>query len=353
MEDLIPFIAAFTGFILLRIFSSLGLLKRIRKTVKEKSSKNWVVKLIADKAPYAAILLFILTIVFAVNNNENGTNAFFLIFFAFLILSLLFLALTNIGELERDDVQRTQTFASSASQGNPPPVMVYHGNQLNFNNTEIEMILIKHFPYYSSLSYDNKEIFISRLKKFISEKVFKIHHTTGYKEMPILISAAAIQLTFGLKSYLLPHFEFIHIYPEEFARINHSITFLEGNVTGRRINLSWKHFLDGYKVPDDGQNVGLHEMSHALYYQIFEVDENTHRPFKRLYNDFLENGKRVYQYEKDTAGGIYSDYAMRNIHEFWAESIELFFEKPRNLKMEYPELYADLSRLLNQDPSGE
>ena len=43
--------------------------------------------------------------------------------------------------------------------------------------------------------------------------------------MPVLISAAAIQLTFGLKKYLLPNFKFIHIYPKEFLRVQPTICY--------------------------------------------------------------------------------------------------------------------------------
>lgn len=57
--------------------------------------------------------------------------------------------------------------------------------------------------------------------------------------------------------------------------------FPEGNVSGHLINLSWKHFLDGYGLPDAGHNVGLHEMALALYYQTFVKEENVDKNFKK------------------------------------------------------------------------
>ncbi len=47
--------------------------------------------------------------------------------------------------------------------------------------------------------------------------------------------------------------------------------------------------------------------------------------------------------------GLYSDNALGNTQEFWAESIELFFEKPTALFQYHPELYRQISSLLNQD----
>jgi Mlc titration factor MtfA (ptsG expression regulator) len=50
-------------------------------------------------------------------------------------------------------------------------------------------------------------------------------------------------------------------------------------------------------------------------------------------------------------GELYSAQGISNIHECWAESVELFFERPATLKEFYPEVYAAISQLLNQDPA--
>jgi len=47
---------------------------------------------------------------------------------------------------------------------------------------------------------------------------------------------------------------------------------------------------------------------------------------------------------------IYSEYADTDLQEFWAESVEIFFEKPNNLKENYPSVYEAIKILLNQDP---
>lgn len=231
-----------------------------------------------------------------------------------------------------------------------PSCLVYYGDELNFSDDELTGILCKRFPYFNALSQIQKTRFLERLQIFIANKTFKIHDDKGYKEMPVLISAAAIQLTFGLDKYLLPNFGFIHVYPEEFMRVQETICFLEGNVSGHAINLSWKHFLEGYADPTDGQNVGLHELAHALYYQTFVVGENVDRNFRNTFDNFNNYGNKVFQQESQPGNDLYSDYALKNFQEFWAESAEIFFEKPAAMKASYPVLYDTIKILLNQDP---
>jgi Mlc titration factor MtfA (ptsG expression regulator) len=167
--------------------------------------------------------------------------------------------------------------------------------------------------------------------------------------MPILISASAIQLTFGLQKFLLPHFSIIQIYPQEFILME-PMRILIGNVSGNTINIAWKQFLEGYKNRTDKSNVGLHEMAHALYFQNFETEEYIDKSFKDSYHHFTSLGDKIFEREKISSAGIYSTYAMRNFQEFWAESIEIFFESPEKTQHHYPDLYRLLCDLLCQDP---
>lgn len=245
---------------------------------------------------------------------------------------------------------------AGVDDGDPLPVtesqaLVYSGNKLKFTDELMSAVLTKRFPFYNSLDAPGKEKFIIRLKKFIALKTFIIHDTSGFKEMPILVSATAVQICFGLDKYLLPNFNIFNIYPCEFIGTYPSIRILIGNVTGNTINLSWKHLLDGLNAKTDGQNVGVHELAHALYYQTFIIEKNVDREFRDTFIDFDSNGNKVYDLEKSAGQGLYSDYAMKDFQEFWAESVDIFFEKPLQMKALYPELYLVMSDLLNQDPA--
>ena len=228
----------------------------------------------------------------------------------------------------------------------------YDGNELNFSDELLSTVLTKRLPYFEPLSQSNQEKFLHRLKKFIATKTFLIHDESGFKEMPVLISAAAIQLSMGMEKYMLPNFTVINIYPKDFLGTYPTIRFLEGNVSGNSINISWKHFLLGYQYPSNGENVGLHEMAHAYYFQNFECTHYIDDVFVKHFPQFTDYGNKVFDREHEPGKDFYSEYAMKNFQEFWAESIEIFFEKSLQMKTIYPDLYKAISQLLNQDPAN-
>ena len=234
-----------------------------------------------------------------------------------------------------------------------PPVQVreyllYNGSDLNFSNEQIVVVLIKRFPYFNKLNSFERTRFLNRHKKFMKSKSFKIHASSGFKEMPILISATAIQLSFGLEAYMLPFYKSIHIYPEEFLGVHPTIRFLEGNVSGDTINISWKHYLQGYENSSNGQNVGLHEMAHAYYCQNIICEQDRDQSFLKSYNNFHTHGDIVFKIEQEKGQRLYTDYALKNLQEFWAESVEIFFERPAIMKDQYPDLYNCMQLILNQ-----
>lgn len=231
-----------------------------------------------------------------------------------------------------------------------PSVLTYEGRNLNLSEAAVTNILLKRFPYFSALSAGERRRFLLRHKKFMRSKIFKIHDDEGFIEMPVLVSAAAVQLSFGLTEFLLPQYSFINIFPREFMRVEPVLQFLEGNVSGNNIKISWKHFLEGYALPDNGENVGLHEMAHAYYSQNFLCGEDEDDCFVTGFNKFNQCGMHAYDLEQISEDRFYSDYALRNFQEFWAESVERFFEKPQQLKAYYPDVYDCMCAMLNQVP---
>jgi len=235
----------------------------------------------------------------------------------------------------------------------PPEVLpneiVIDGNELDISAEEIHTILTKRFVYYAQLQPSLQEVFLKRLQKFIRKKIFIIKDDEGFREMPVLVSAAAIQLTFGLKNYLLSFYRYIRIFPEEFFREG-SFKILIGNVQDNIITVAWNHFLKGYEDSTNGSNVGLHEMSHALYIQKLVIDEGYAKEFSECYNRLVDDCETAAQTEKAGLKDLYSPYADTDLQEFWAESVELFFEKPAELMDHYPEVYESMKLLLNQDP---
>jgi len=236
----------------------------------------------------------------------------------------------------------------------PPPEIlpneiVLNGKEFEISTEEIHKILTKRFLYYSQLQPSLQKLFLKRLQRFISQKIFIIKDDEGFREMPVLVSAAAIQLTFGLKNYLLSFYKYIRIFPEEFFREG-SFKILIGNVQDNIITVAWNHFLKGYEDPANGSNVGLHEISHALYIQKLVIDEGYAKEFSERYSRLVDDCGTAAEIEKAGLKDLYSSYADTDLQEFWAESVELFFEKPAELMEHYPEVYQSMQLLLNQNP---
>ena len=230
-----------------------------------------------------------------------------------------------------------------------PTDIVVRGRDLKLSREELHHILIKRFPYFQPLNEKARRIFLFRLQQFMQRKIFIIKASEGYREMPVLVSASAVQLTFGLPDFLLLFYRYIRIYPEEF--ISDDFTkILAGNVSHFTITVAWNHFLEGYRHEGDGANLGLHEMSHALYFQKVEVEQEYAKGFTRQFQTLYETCHHAFKTEVAGTKNLYSPYAEKNLQEFWAESIELFFEKPVALQEHYPEVFAQMVRLLNQNP---
>lgn len=213
-------------------------------------------------------------------------------------------------------------------------------------------ILEGSFYYYHTLNDKNKLLFEKRLQKFMDSKNFIAAGELDYvtAQMRTLISASAIQLTFGLPGVYFRHFEDIHVHPDfYFSEGMQQFNAGEVHKSGL-IMLSWKDFVQGYVEPDNGRNLGLHEMAHALRLENMIMNEE-YGYFE--WSDIQEiNQYTVEESNKIKAGEetIFRPYAAVHYQEFFAVLIEVFFEQPMRLKAYHSALYAVTCRLLRQDP---
>lgn len=206
------------------------------------------------------------------------------------------------------------------------------------------------FKYFQDLSAEGKSKFIKRVVHFINTKKFIGHHGLEINgEMRVLIAASAVQLTFGLKKYLLAHYHTIRLYPEAFYSRMLG-THLKGSTSeGGTISLSWADFKDGYADPEDKYNLGLHEMAHALKLDLikgYDFDER----FAAYFDQWNEVALKSFEKINSGSSSFLRKYGATNMHEFFAVCVEHFFEVPAELKKEMPHIYYHLAYLLHQDP---
>ena len=206
-------------------------------------------------------------------------------------------------------------------------------------------------PYYNRLSAKEQKRFRKRVQLFINTKSF-IPRSKGFlltDEMIAQIAAAAVELSFGFRRFSFDQFQKILVYPDDYySTISKRYHRGEVNLRGFII-LSWAAFKEGYDDPEDGINLGIHEMAHALKLEnkIRNSDYNfiSQRALKELenhYHRFVGIGGPLQ--------GFFRDYAQTNIHEFFAVSCENFLERSLAFKKKDPEFYNLMTQILNQDP---
>lgn len=223
--------------------------------------------------------------------------------------------------------------------------------ELDANHTKFDSWLTAYNSYYRDIPRPLRQRFLQRVVEFMETKKFDYIGIAPDEKMPLLISAAAIQLTFGLDKYTLDFFDTIHVLRRDYRYGLYNVPF-EGHVSSDGIYLSWDSFLKGYADYTDANNVGVHEMAHALAYVNFMAGPNDgiDHAFQKRFTDFSKVARPVFDGMRNGGNNVLGSYAATSYNEFWAVSAEYFFEQSLRMKVELPELYQAICRLLNQDP---
>ncbi len=219
-----------------------------------------------------------------------------------------------------------------------------------FNETHVRY-LEKHFVYYKKLPPRSKKIFIHKVARFMSSKDFiprQMQSVTD--EMKVLISASAAQLTFGFRGIVFPYFYKIFVFPESFY--NHqNKAYHKGEVNPKMkaIALSWKDFVEGY-LQEDGRNLGLHEMAHALRLENRIMNSEYGFLDDTVLKKWENHARRTMIEIKNGEETFFRKYGGVNNEEFFAVAVENFFERPVEFNEKHPMTYSTLCKLLHQDP---
>lgn len=231
---------------------------------------------------------------------------------------------------------------------------VYEGN-MTFTpvvlKEQYRQFLDKHFSYYHQLPAKSKKVFETRVAYFMEAKEFVPREmiAVGW-EMKVLISAAAIQLTFGFPRVHLSHFKYILVFPGKFySNANQQFHVGEVNPSARSIVLGWRFFVEGY-LKKDGRNLGLHEMAHALRLENRILNHEYNFLDEAVLNEWELRATNTILEIREGRETFFREYGGANREEFFAVAVENFFERPEEFSQKHPLTYGVLCRLLRQDP---
>jgi MtfA peptidase len=122
---------------------------------------------------------------------------------------------------------------------------------------------------------------------------------------------------------------------------------------GGAMVLAWDAALRGARDPNDGENVVIHELAHKIDFLDGSVDGTpplADRTARRAWASafepaFLAQRARAARGEPS----LLRDYAVTNEAEYFAVATEMFFQRPRALAAELPDVYSQLREFFQLD----
>jgi len=208
---------------------------------------------------------------------------------------------------------------------------------------------LKSNDFYNRLDKRRKRYFRHRVAKFLEEIKFVSREGVVLDDNKRMqVTMIVIQLTFGMRNYLLEYVETIILYPSTYYSIlNKTENNGEFNPRSRALVLSWEHFNKGIMHKEDGKNLGIHEITHAIHYSAIKSNNISSEIF---YDTFLELEKYLSSIEvrnKIIETKILREYAFTDKFEFIAVLVEVFMESPEKLKEQFPDIYSYVVQMLN------
>src|SRR5713101_10103510 len=228
-------------------------------------------------------------------------------------------------------------------------------------------LIQRHVVFFRRLSASDRAELLGHIQIFLAEKRFE--GCGGFEitdEVRVTIAAQACLLLLHRRTDYFPGLLTILVYPltymvQEDHRIGEHV-WEEGTVsrlgeTGRRMGslvLSWGAVKHGAADPSDGKNVVLHEFAHQLDYENHAADGVPELVTREQQSAWSEVMKTEFASLRaaDESGipTLLDTYGATDPVEFFAVSVEAFFEQPRALRARHPRLYAELQKYFRQDP---
>jgi Mlc titration factor MtfA (ptsG expression regulator) len=185
------------------------------------------------------------------------------------------------------------------------------------------------------------------------------------EEMELSIAAQACLLVVNSNAWY-SHLRTILIYPGAFrSRVteHHGYVVTEREIvrTGESwargpVVLSWADAEKGAMNIRDGHNVVIHEFAHQIDDLSGRADGvpvlnegQSFADWQRVFSKAFET--HIHNVETRHAT-VFDTYGAEGPEEFFAVAVEVFFEKPVELKREAPAVYKQLSDLFRLDPSS-
>jgi len=209
-------------------------------------------------------------------------------------------------------------------------------------------LLQQHIPVIQGFDASASEKFFRRVAWFKCKKTFSYKgDVENSKEIELLISAAGILLTLGMKNYkYIRSVHRVFIYPSDYySLINRRHHIGEYNAGLRALVFAADSIVSGFADDEDNINLAIHEFAHALY---FETKGRNSWEALRFQWGFRKLARLSAKQADEKAGARYfRAYSRTNIFEFFSVLAENYFETPKRLVDHKPTLFHLIVKMLN------
>ena len=221
------------------------------------------------------------------------------------------------------------------------------------------VILIRELSFYHSLSEEEKNRFEYKVQEFLLNCRITGIETRVDTTDRILVASSAVIPIFAFPDWKYSNIHEVLLYPtmfnEKFDTEGPDRAILgmvgSGYMEGKMI-LSQQALKHGFKNESDKTNTAIHEFVHLIDKTDGSIDgiptllleKQYSIPWIDLINKKIDE---IYEGESDI-----NPYGGTNRSEFFSVVSEYFFERPKLLKKNHPDLYHLLERVFHQDMSS-
>ena len=219
--------------------------------------------------------------------------------------------------------------------------------------------LSKDFPLFARLPIALRDELEGVMHVFMDEKSFEacggLPEVTGH--MRRVISAEACLLLLNRKHDYYRNLRSILLYPSAYRAKNQhggeDVRLGESWTSGSLI-LAWDSVVSGGRDEKDGHQVALHEFAHQLDQVDGAADGVPELANVGSYQEWATVFSSAFsRFQKKVDKGqrtVIDSYGATNPAEFFAVLTETFYEKPSQLKKNYPKIYDQLCSYYRVDP---
>ena len=221
------------------------------------------------------------------------------------------------------------------------------------------IILNQEVSFYNSLSQEEKKRFEYKVQEFLLNCRITGIETSADTTDKILVASSAVIPIFEFNDWKYSNIHEVLLYPSMFNQdldtlgSDRDILGMVGNgyMEGKMI-LSKPALKHGFKNESDKKNTAIHEFVHLIDMTDGSIDGIPSLLLEKQYSipwiDLINKKiDEIYDGESDI-----NPYGGTNRAEFFSVVSEYFFERPKLLERNHPELYDLLKRVFKQDMSS-